>query len=74
MYIFALVCVHVHVFIRVCNSPLASVTKIQLVHISCLIQFSGACSRHGSRNCGEPCRRWEDVDISLNLVHCQNVD
>ena len=37
--------VYVHVFICVCNSPLASVTKIQFVHI-CLIQCSGACSRH----------------------------
>jgi len=37
---------HMHVFMCVCNSSCASVSKLHLVHISCLIQCSGACSRH----------------------------
>ena len=69
------VCIHA----CVCNFPLASVTKIQLVHISCLTQHSGACSIHTGaefvrETVGEPCCRWEGVDINLDLVQCENVD
>ncbi len=46
MCVYIYMCMHMHVFICVCNSLLASVTEIQLVHISCLIQCSGAYSKH----------------------------
>jgi len=39
-------CMYMHVFIFVCNSLLASITKIQLILISYLIQCSGSCSKH----------------------------
>ena len=51
VYIYVCIClcmyVHTHACVHVCFiSSHASVSKLQLVHIWCLIQCSGACRRH----------------------------